>query len=262
MQTDECITIFGSERLLDLRLFAFAFISLKDAARKASSPRDKTLPREPNPAMQFRLRAGHMQGATMLSTSRLTAVCTVFFLLFTAAHALAEGASAERNFSASLYFGAMTDDNWRQSVSGQADFVDSHIVAGALAWTFYRPENLMWSLELEGNVAQHFGIQDHTELNAPILTARWEYFPWDTYVDTSLAFGIGPSFATEVPEQEKNQEGSSEEVLLFWHIEAEFGLPDSDWSTFVRLHHRSTGYGLMAEHGGGNILSLGLRYDF
>jgi hypothetical protein len=198
----------------------------------------------------------------MLSTSRLAILILTLFLLLTASHALADGGSQERNFAASLYFGAMTDDNWRQSISGQADFVDSHIVVGALSWTFYRPENRMWSLELEGNVAQHFGIQDHTEFNAPILTARWEYFPWDKCLDTSLAFGFGPSFATEVPEQEKRQEGSSEEVLLFWHIEAEVGLPDTGWSSFFRLHHRSTGYGLMAEHGGGNILCLGLRYAF
>ena len=171
-------------------------------------------------------------------------------------------ASSENEFAASLYGGVMTDDNWRQSISGQADLVDSHILAGALSWTFYRPANRLWSLELEVNVARHFGIQDHFEFNAPILTARWEYFPWNKFLETSLAYGIGPSYATKLPEYERQKSGDSEQFLLFWHIEAAFALPESRWSTILRLHHRSSGYGMFADKGGSNILSVGLRYDF
>jgi hypothetical protein len=168
----------------------------------------------------------------------------------------------ERNFSASLYGGVMTDDNWRQSLSGQAGLVDSHIVVGALGWTFYRPASRLWSLELEANVARHFGIQDHYEFNAPVLTLRWDYFPWDKVLDTSLAYGLGPSYATKLPEYERQKSGDTEQFLLFWHIEAAFGLPDSNWSTIFRLHHRSSGYGMFADKGGSNILTMGLRYEF
>lgn len=191
-----------------------------------------------------------------------TILSLLLVLAFSVSNALAQDTSEKPDLSVSLYFGAMTDDNWRQSIAGQADFVDSHILAGALAWTFYRPQNEWWSLELEGNVAKHFGIQEHFEVNAPILNVRWEYLPWDQFLDTSLAFGVGPSFAAEVPDYEVEKEGSSQATLLFWHLEAEFGLPDSDWSTFLRLHHRSSGYGYVADHGGSNIVCLGLRYDF
>ncbi len=44
-------------------------------------------------------------------------------------------------------------------------------------------------------------IQDHWEFNLPIV-ARWEAFPWDDVIDTSLAFGIGPSYASEIPKVE------------------------------------------------------------
>jgi len=198
----------------------------------------------------------------MKSTRKLTTLCTFSLLILLSAHAVAQDSTLEKKYAVSLYGGVMTDDNWRQSLFGQADLEDSYILAGAMSWTFYRPAHHLWSLELEANVARHFGIQDHFEFNAPVLTGRWEYFPWDSALDTSLAFGLGPSFATRVPEYERSRSGSSDEILLFWHLEAAFGLPGSDWSTFLRLHHRSNGYGVFAEEGGSNILSLGLRYEF
>lgn len=124
-----------------------------------------------------------------LHTLKALCLLSATLLLCFQTPALANGT----NFAASLYGGVMTDDNWRQSISGQADTVDSQLLAGALAWTFYRPDHELWSLELEANVARHFGIQDHFEFNAPILTVRWDYFPWDKVLDTSLAYGLGPS---------------------------------------------------------------------
>lgn len=187
-------------------------------------------------------------------------LCLLTVMLLFSSQTLAS--ADERNFSASLYGGVMTDDNWHQSLSGQAGLVDSYILAGAMGWTFYRPAHRLWSLELEANVARHFGIQDHFEFNAPILTVRWDYFPWDKVLDTSLAYGLGPSFATTLPEYERQKSGDSEQVLLFWHIEAAFGLPGSNWSTIFRLHHRSSAYGVFADKGGSNILTMGLRYEF
>ena len=176
--------------------------------------------------------------------------------------ATVSAASGERDFAASVYGGVMTDEDWIHAISGQAGLEDSFILAAAAGWTFFRPASRQWSLELEANVVRHFGIQDHFEFNAPVLTARWEDFPWDDVLDTSLAYGIGPSFASTTPEYERIRKGESDPVMLFWHIEAAFGLPGSPWSTFFRLHHRSTGYGMFADDGGSNILSLGLRYEF
>lgn len=176
--------------------------------------------------------------------------------------ARADETAPERNFSASLYGGVMTDDNWRQAISGRAGLVDSSILAAALGWTFFRPDSRLWSLELEANIVRHFGIQDHFEFNAPVLTVRWEAFPWDKVLDTDAAFGLGPSFASSMPEYERDKSGDSDPMLLFWHIEVGAGLPGSPWSGFFRLHHRSTGYGVFAAAGGSNIVCLGLRYEF
>ncbi len=171
-------------------------------------------------------------------------------------------ASDEHDFAATIYGGVMTDEDWIHAITGQTGLEESYILAGAAAWTFHRPVSRRWSLELEANVVRHFGIQDHFELNAPVLTARWEDFPWNRHLDTSLAFGIGPSFASTTPEYERIRKGESDPMMLFWHIEAAFGLPGSRWSTIFRLHHRSTGYGMFADEGGSNILCLGLRYEF
>jgi hypothetical protein len=198
----------------------------------------------------------------MIKFARLLWMAALFLALCHPAVALADKPPAPGNFSASVYGGVMTDDNWLRAVSGQAEVVDSRMLAGALSWTFLRPESRMWSLELEANIVRHFGIQDHFEINAPVLGIRWEAFPWDRVLDTDAAFGTGLSLATRTPEYERVKSGDSDPFLLFWHIEVAAGLPDSRWSTFARLHHRSTGYGLFADNGGSNILCLGLRYDF
>jgi hypothetical protein len=198
---------------------------------------------------------------TMPIRNMLTALCVMTLSMCAASSSWAQPVG-ERDLAFSVYAGVMTDDDCITAISGQAGREDSSILAGAVGWTFYRPATRMWSLELEANVARHFGIQDHFEFNAPVLTFRWEHFPWDRRLDTSLAYGIGPSFATTTPEYERIRKGDSEPVMLFWHIEAAFGLPDSPWATIFRLHHRSTGYGMFAEDGGSNILSLGLRYEF
>ncbi|MFP4071387.1 MAG: hypothetical protein ACLFTB_05000 [Desulfovibrionales bacterium] len=172
------------------------------------------------------------------------------------------GVEPEKEYALSLYAGRLTDDNWRQSLTGTADFVDSNLLTAALHWTFFRPENRWWSLELESNITKHFGDQEHWEFNAPILTGRWHLFPWSDFVATSAAFGMGLSFATEVPDVEKELSASSEQLMLYWHLEATLGPPGASWTTLFRLHHRSSGYGLFADSGGGNALAAGVRFFF
>ena len=168
----------------------------------------------------------------------------------------------EPDFAFTLYGGRLTDDNWRDSLRGEADWVDAYLLVGALSWTFYRPRHRWWSLELEGNLGRYAGDQDHWEFNGPIATARWHRFPWRDTLNTSLAFGLGLSYASEIPPVEVELDGSSEQLLLYWHIEASFGLPDREWEAIFRLHHRSTGYGLFGETGGGNAFTAGLRLRF
>ncbi len=111
-------------------------------------------------------------------------------------------------------------------------------------------------------MVRHFGDQTHWEFNLPII-ARWETFPWDNVIDTSLAWGIGPSYASETPAAEVAREGESQRWLVYWLGELELGLPGQrGWTALVRVHHRSEAFGLIADEGGSNALTVGLRRRF
>lgn len=168
---------------------------------------------------------------------------------------------ADKDYAFSLYGGRLTDSNWYESLTGKADFVDSRLLVGALGWTFRRAEDRAWSLELEGNIAKHYGLQDHWEFNA-LVSGRWHRFPWSEKVATSVAFGVGPSYASEMPVAEVIDHGSSDKLLVYWQLELTLGPPKRDWAALLRLHHRSTAYGLMSETGGANALTAGLRFYF
>ncbi|MFP4334083.1 MAG: hypothetical protein ACLFQC_01280 [Wenzhouxiangella sp.] len=140
-------------------------------------------------------------------------------------------------------------------------FRDAWLVAVAPGYVYRRTER--WRFEVEGQVAKHFGDQDHWEFNLAWL-ARWMRFPWDGYVDTRAALGVGVSYATEIPVIEpraKLDTGESRKLLGYVAIEIELAPPNSaDWSGFVRLHHRSDAFGLFHDqNGGSNFITLGLR---
>jgi hypothetical protein len=140
-------------------------------------------------------------------------------------------------------------------------FRDSWLVALAPGYVHHETER--WRFEVEGQVVRHFGDQTHWEFNAAWL-ARWMRFPWDRYVDTRAALGVGVSWATEIPVVEpraKLDTGESRRFLGYVAVEIELAPSrDSDWSGFARLHHRSDAFGLFHdERGGSNFITLGLR---
>ena len=91
---------------------------------------------------------------------------------------------------------------------------------------------------------------------------RLHRFPWDNSVDTSIAFGLGPSWASELPEAELQYHHSTQRFLAYWFLEFTGGPPGKGWSGVFRLHHRSKAFGLVADDGGANILTLGMKYFF
>jgi len=185
-------------------------------------------------------------------------VSTVLMLLTTFDdHVLA----AERLFMG-LYGGQATSSSIKEIYTLEAETADSSIAAFFLGKEMGSYGNF-FSSEMEGQIVKHTGDQDHWEFNG-VFTLRWLPFPWDNTIDTSLAVGLGLSYATEKPliEVEKNEE--SDELLAYLMIELDFDLPEqSNWSIFGRLHHRSGAWGVFdGVHGGSNILCAGLKYTF
>ncbi len=170
---------------------------------------------------------------------------------------------AADDFAVTVYGGRMTDGDFGDALTGQADFIDAYVVVGALSWTFARYFEDALSFELEGQVGKWWGDQHNLEFNLP-LAIRWSKFPWNHYVSTSLAYGLGPSYATKEPAAEIDEHDSTKKFLVYWFGEIAFGPPDSNWAGVFRIHHRSGAFGLIADRGegGSNTLGLGLKYRF
>jgi hypothetical protein len=186
----------------------------------------------------------------------------ILLIVFSAASAYPNQVE-EKLYSLNIYAGQMTTNDWEDffGFGDQMNFTNSYLAAVTLARRIGTYKK-MASFEVEGQVVKHFNIQDHWELNALVI-ARWDAFWWDKYIDTSVAFGLGPSFATAEPVIEKLSEGHTSKFLVYWMMELEFGLPEySSFSLVTRLHHRSNAYGLLAEKGGSNALAIGLKYRF
>ncbi len=182
------------------------------------------------------------------------------------AAALAPGGAAagppdgETPYAVSVVGAWMTDNDWKEIATlDDVGFRDAWLGGAMLSYELAGTEQ--WALEAEGHVIRHFGRNDHWEVNA-VAVGRWRDFPWDERLPTSIAFGVGPSLASEVPAEEEARSGGSAPLLLYWMAEIEAGPPDSQWSGFARLHHRSSAYGLFADRGGSNWLMLGARYRF
>ena len=169
--------------------------------------------------------------------------------------------AAAQDFAITVYAGRVTDARAGDVITGDFSFVDANLITGALAWTGKRFMNNALSLEVEGQVGKYFGDQTHWEFNLPIVV-RWNKFPWNEWVDTSLAWGVGPSYATEVPKVEVALHGSSQQWLIYWFGEIKLGPPKTDWAISLRLHHRSTGWETVGKSGGSNTLAAGLSYRF
>jgi hypothetical protein len=162
-----------------------------------------------------------------------------------------------------VFAGAHIDNAWEDVVLApwEVGFEDAYLVGIAGAVRVAQPLRGL-AIEVEVQVVRQFGDQDNWEVNAPILTARWSRFPWSERLDTSVAFGLGMSFASEVPDLEVALQGESSAVMPYWMIEIDSELPVENWRLVGRLHHRSSAFGAFGEDGGSNALVLGLRRLF
>jgi hypothetical protein len=144
----------------------------------------------------------------------------------------------------------------------EAEFIDAYLLAGALSRQYAEYREGAVALEAEAQVVYNFGEQHHWEFNVVPFVARWQKFPWSDRLATSAAFGLGLSYATEVPEVEVEIEGDSEQLLIYWVLEATAGPVGAPWAISLRFHHRSVAWGLLGDDGGMNGVGLGLRYRF
>ncbi len=176
---------------------------------------------------------------------------------------LISSASAhDDDWKVTLYGAQITADSLGDTLTFQAVYEDSYLVVLAVSKRIFSYRELI-GIELEGQVAKHFGIQDHWEVNA-LAVLRWLPFPWDHYVDTSLAAGAGLSYALETPEIEAVGVSDTPRLLGYLMFEIAASLPAMPhWSLVARLHHRSGADGLFSgRKDASNAVGLGIRYGF
>jgi hypothetical protein len=171
---------------------------------------------------------------------------------------------ATEKWFTSIYAGQYSDTALNEIVRLNTDFEHSHVYVLSLGKELGVYKEVI-GYEIEGQAAWHSGMQHHEELNCA-FTLRWLPFFWDKYIDTSFAFGNGLSYATSDPELEirEGDEKKTNRLLYYILVEMAFSLPrQPQWDLFIRIHHRSSVFGLIDNiTTGSNFVGLGMRYKF
>ena len=161
-----------------------------------------------------------------------------------------------------IFFGAAFQEHLRDIFTFQARFEDdTYVVGTALSRDIYQYKH-WFSLELEGQVANHFGDEADQWEFVGVFIFRYLNFPWNKYVPTSLAFGEGLSYYTELSQLELDDSDDATKLTNYLLLELTLGYPSlPQWDVAVRIHHRSGIYGLIS-NAGSNYLCAALRYSF
>lgn len=115
-----------------------------------------------------------------------------------------------------------------------------------------------------GVLGAHRIDEGGVEIGMP-MTVTFDGFPWRDRLPTKLAVAVGPSFITEITptEKRKDDDNQGSKLLNMFSPEIEIGVPETDWSGFFRLHHRSGIFGLVdGVSGGSTYMTFGIRHRF
>lgn len=176
-------------------------------------------------------------------------------------------------WSAAFYHGQTVEEPLTRILQGDMRRWPEQINTVELAYTL-NPENpirrffypIVGVVQLAGNVTTRYGANQNKPIYEfdPYLIFRFSSFPWNHYIDTSLAIGEGASYVTAIPSLEQKDNVSTKHLLNFLMFEATFAHPSyRQWQLLTRIHHRSGAFGLYnADNSGSNDVSIGIRYLF
>lgn len=122
-----------------------------------------------------------------------------------------------------------------------------------------------FDIEPEIGLGKRFGNMHEWEAWGAVFL-RYNYFPWNNYIYTTVAISTGLDYASDISEIEVRRSGDNRGSRLLHYLAPEitFALPQhKSEELVVRLHHRSGAYGLVSRTGGGaQYLTVGLRLRF
>ena len=150
-------------------------------------------------------------------------------------------------------------------LKGDVDFEPSWMAAvsykhdcATLEWI----ESLGVTAYCESILVKHWGLQHQWEadLAYQLVSPRWAV----SAVDLQIAAAMGGSYAFGTPEYEDGSVSNPEKRYRFLNFNAyDFIVKprNHEWYAFMRIHHRSGIYGLVAPRNvGSNFFSLGLSF--
>jgi len=165
-------------------------------------------------------------------------------------------------YSVAVMAGEGTESNFSDTVSdlfGYDGSGDKLIVASASREIFWFRDQ--FSIDGELMYGYHYDREDYHEVGAAVYM-RWHEFPWNGFISTTFAVGVGPSYTTIYPalEAQDNPDDRSK-VLNQFNLELTttlWSLPDT--MLLFRLQHRSGVFGALGGvWDGSNFLTVGLR---
>ena len=173
--------------------------------------------------------------------------------------------SSEKDRSIGFYTGQYYDSEPGFLIQGQANYLKQYMVALTMSKRVWRANEWPLAMEIDGMVGHQFGQATLQEFAiAPV--ARWSGFPWSRVLPTSFrAAPLGYSFTSVVSPLERGPSGEGSRQLNFLILELAFSSPKAkDHEVFLRLHHRSSIYGLLNTFGanGKDYAALGYRRFF
>lgn len=170
--------------------------------------------------------------------------------------------------SIGFFTGVLTDNKWTEiAFSPWSVQPKEPVILGvALAYPLGRIRNLgkgTLGFSVEWQVVRHTGYQEVWETSLPV-SARYRPATASLSLIDGFAFGIGPSYTSvKAPHETARGDGHAEKSLIYWYLEVDHLIGSEDRaSAFLRLHHRSDGFGLMGDGGASNGLVIGLRQAF
>jgi hypothetical protein len=165
-----------------------------------------------------------------------------------------------------VFAGTLTYNTWTDIVlePWTIDPTDPGLAGIALAWPVgpvVPVDQGVFLFSVEMQLVRHFGYQDFWETS---LLGAFRYRPGAPvagFLD-GFGMGVGPSY-TSVESPHEGRNGAVKKSLIYWYLEVDHLIgPEEDASLFLRLHHRSSGYGTMGTSGTSNALVVGFRHSF
>ena len=171
---------------------------------------------------------------------------------------------AEKPWHADIWLGALNPGDFTESIIDPASTTieDKKIVGFTVGRKLFNlGHGFSFGLGLLG---AHRIDEGGVEIGMP-MNVTFDGFPWREQLSTKLAISVGPSFISEITptEKRKDNDNKGSKLLNMFSPEIEFGVPDTDWSGFFRLHHRSGIFGLIdCVSGGSTYFTFGIRHRF